>query len=119
MNARLLIPAFAVLISACQTSLPFYGKTAVEPDWFKEKAAQADAKGYPATRAVPPRPKDVTPPAKRDATLSDLEKAGNLVREHPRAELLADKKKDPEAFAKKAQAETVVPPLVDEEERPN
>ena len=119
MNARLLISAFAVLISACQSSLPFYGKTAAEPDWFKEKAAKADAEGYPATRAVPPRPKGLMPPAKRDATLSDLQKAGNWVRENPRAELVADKKKDPEAFAKKAQTETVVPPLVDEEERPN
>jgi hypothetical protein len=118
MNARVLICAFAVLISSCQSALPFYSKVADETDWFKAKAAEADAKGYPATRAVPPRPKGLTPAAKRDAQLKALQKAGEEVRTHPRAALDNRETIDPEAFAKKAQEETKAPPLVDDQERP-
>ncbi len=118
MNARVLICAFAVLISSCQSAIPFYTKSAEEPEWFKAKAAEADAKGFPATRAVPPRPKDITPAAQRDAQLKALEKAGEEVRNNPRAALDNQETVDPEAFAKKAQEEAKAPPLVDDEERP-
>ncbi|PHS22929.1 MAG: hypothetical protein COA85_10575 [Robiginitomaculum sp.] len=118
MNARVLIPVFAVLISSCQSALPFYTKTAEEPEWFKAKAAEADAKGYPATRAVPPRPKGLTPAAKRDAELKALQRAGEEVRTNPRAAMNNEETVDPEAFVKKAQKETKAPPLIDDEERP-
>jgi len=118
MNARVLICAFAVLISSCQSALPFYSKVADEPEWFKDKAAEADAKGYPATRSVPPRPTGLTPAAKRDAQLKALQKAGEEVRTNPRAAMDNEETIDPKAFVKKAKEETKAPPLVDDQERP-
>ncbi len=123
MIMRFLIFVLALSISACQSNmqsgLPFYTKSAPEPEWFKEKAALADAKGYPAARSVPAKPKVLTSPSKRDAQLTALEAAGEKVRNDPRAVLGNKEKIDPEQFAKKALEETVVPPLVDDEARPD
>jgi hypothetical protein len=118
MNARVLFPVFVLLVSACQSSLPFYTKSVEEPEWFKAKAAAADAKGYPATRSVPPRPQNTTTPAARDATLETLEEAGAKVRENPRSALSDENPIDPEQFSKDAQAETTPPPLIDDAARP-
>jgi hypothetical protein len=118
MNARVLFPVFVLLVSACQSSLPFYTKTVDDPEWFKAKAAAADAKGYPPTRAVPPRPKNTTTPAVRDATLKSLEAAGAKLRENPRSALSDENPIDLEQFSKDAQAETAPPPMIDDTTRP-
>ncbi len=118
MNARVLFPALVVLVSACQSSIPFYTKSAEDPEWFKAKAAEADAKGYPATRAVPQRPTGLTTPQDRDAQIEALEKAGAEVQSSPRAALDSDDQLNPESFSRDAQNETIVPPLVDDTARP-
>ncbi len=109
----------ALLVSACQSAIPFYEKAADEPDWFKAKAAEADAKGYPAARAVPEKPQGLTTAKTRDAELEALAKAAEKVRNHPRA-ILDDLEADKiDEFSQKAQEETKVPPLVDDEKRPD
>ncbi len=119
MKVYTLCLGLALLVSACQSAIPFYEKEADEPDWFKAKAAEADAKGYPAARAVPLPPQDLTTDAKRDAELKSLEEAGEQVRNDPRAILDEADKFDLDEFAKKAHEETRVPPLVGDEQRPD
>lgn len=119
MITRILLSGTFLLVSACQSAIPFYSKPANEPEWFKAKAAQADAKGFPSSRSVPDNPKGLTTPAKRDNTLQALQKAGDRVRNDPRASLATENTVDPEKFAKQGQKETIVPPLVDDEARPD
>ncbi len=114
---RILLPALSLLVSACQSSIPFYTKEAQEPEWYQVKAADADAQGYPSARAVPQRPQDLMPLDQREAKAKELERIGAQVREDPRAKLENGEAQDPEAFAQQAREETIVPPIIERDDQ--
>lgn len=115
--ASALLPTLALLLGACQSSLPFYTKSAQEPEWYQIKAADADAKGYPSAREVPLRPQDITPLAEREAAAKALEEMGEQVRIDPRATLANAEQTNAETFARQAREETKPPALIDTQKR--
>ena len=114
MKARLAILLLGPLVCACQSSIPFYTRPADEPEWFKAKEAEAQAKGYPSAQAIPPNPENLPSMETMKQDLVDVECAGARVRNNKRSVLGKSDTGRSEAFVKKALEENTVPPLIDD-----
>ena len=117
MKARLAILLLGPLLCACQSSIPFYTRPANEPEWFKAKEAEAQAKGYPSAQAIPPIPEHLPSMETMKQELVDVERAGERVRNDKRSVLGKPDTGHSEAFVKKALEENTVPPVIDDETR--
>ncbi len=112
MNIRFVAPLLGLLLAACQSAIPFYTRPVDEPDWFKAKEAEAQAKGYPSAKDIPPNPSSIPSPAQVKAELEAVEAAGKRVNSDERAVLDLAGTRKPEAFVEQALETNTVPPLI-------